>query len=762
MISTWKQAVQLCLGQITCRRRVGRLTAVLALSLVAIVSLASCGKGSSSTVKSVTITPSSATVNVNQQVTFTAVVTLTDSTVSTTTTVTWEINGSTSDTGCGSIASSPNDQLEGIYTAPVAVPSGSCGITGGSLGQVAVTAVATQTSSSSSSSSSGTVTSNMAVVTVGVVLGLSVSPVSAAVPAGGSQQFSAILNGLAGGASWTLTPAPSAAVNPGTIDSNGLYTAPPFPPPGNSVTVTATVTGSNGSPVNATATATATVTISFSDHSLSGPYAFSYMGDDGSGLFAVAGSFVADGNGNIVSGVEDIQSFLSGISKEVPIMPSSYSVGSDGRGSASIRTNRGMATWRFALDTNLHAALTRFDTDVTGGGSIDQQTLNATTNSAASVVSGRYAFSLLGLDASSNPLGIAGEFSANGSGSIPNTNAILDLNDSGTTIRGDRTLNGSYAFDVANPGTGRGTLTLQSAATGPRTFTFYAVGTPSNCANPTSLCQFYLIETDGAAFTAGEMYLAASNPGLAAATYVFATGGNSSAGASAEGGVFLSDGVSATSNGMLDVNNAGSYNQGASLGSCSFSVDSNTGRVDLGLYPQSGACSSISGPRVSEFAAYPTALGSVVLLELDSSAVSAGLAYQQCGPQSTGCAASSPSLSASSVDLGLIGQGLFHSPPASSASFQPDLDGRLTVGSTTVSQGNLDISNFTSTFPTDPIGTSGTSIGTAANGRGTLTLAATNPSDTYNFVYYLIDDHTALLLSSGQTPVAIGRVARQF
>jgi len=79
-----------------------------------------------------------------------------------------------------------------------------------------------------------------------------------------------------------------------------------------------------------------------------------------------------------------------------------------------------------------------------------------------------------------------------------------------------------------------------------------------------------------------------------------------------------------------------------------------------------------------------------------------------------------------------------------------------------VSQGNLDISNFTSTFPTDPIGTSGTSIGTAANGRGTLTLAATNPSDTYNFVYYLIDDHTALLLSSGQTPVAIGRVARQF
>ncbi len=711
---------------------------------------------------SVSISPTSTSVNVAGQADFTAVVTLHNSTTSTTTTISWQVDGVPSgNSTCGTIAPSPTDQLEGIYTAPAAVPSSSCGVTGGTLGQVAVTAVATQSTCSSSSSSACEVTSNTAVVTVGGIIGLSVSPASAAVPAGGSQQFTALLNGVASGASWSLSSASGG--NLGSINSNGLYTAPPFPPPGNSLTVTATATGSNGAPV----TATATVTVSYSDHSLSGPYAFSYIGNDGSGLLAVAGSFVADGNGNIVSGVEDIESFLEGISTELPITQSTYSVGSDGRGLASIKTSRGTATWRFALSTNVHGQLTRFDTDVSGGGSIDQQTLNATTNSSPSVISGRYTFGLLGVDGSFNPLGLAGEFSANGSGSFSNLDAVLDVNDngisgSGTVTRGDTTLSGDYAFDSAFPGTGRGTLTLESSTTGNRMFAFYAVDTPGNCSNQASVCQLHLVEIDGVAFTAGDMFLAAAAPGLADATYVFAAGGNSAGGAYGAGGVFASSGNGSTSNGTLDINSAGTYNSGKSLGSCSYTVDASTGRIDLGLYPSSGSCPAISGPGVTEFAAYPTAVGSVVLLELDSSAVATGVAYQQCGPQSQGCAASSPSLTAISVGLGLTGQGLFHSPPASSASFQPDLDGQLSVSGTSVSTGNLDINNFTGTFPTDPIGASGTAIGSPTNGRGTLTLAPTNPSATYSLVYYLIDDYTALLFGSGQTPVAIGMVARQF
>jgi len=763
MIATCAQALKSCRAYTAATRRgvaeSPGTRSLRVLLVAAVLSLVGCGGGSSSTtVRSVAVTPASTSVSIGGQAQFTAVVTLTDSTVSTTTTVTWDVNGvAGGNAQCGTIAPLGTDQLVGVYTAPQSVPASSCG-TGLQLGQVAITAVASQTTTSSSSST-GTITSNIAVVTIGVVLGLAVTPPSAAVPAGGSQQFSALLNGVASGASWSLSS--SSGGNLGSIDSTGLYTAPPYPPPGNSLTVTATATGSGGISV----TATASVTISYSDRSLSGPYAFSYTGNDGSGFLAVAGSFVADGNGRIISGVEDIQSFLTGVSTEVPISSSTYVVGSDGRGSASISTSRGTNTWRFVLSTNQHAQLTRFDTNVTGGGSIDQQSLSGTTN-LPSVISGRYAFAVLGTDAKPNynPLGMAGEFSADGAGNIPNTDAILDVNDNGISpagqvTRGDTTLNGSYAFDGAFSGTGRGTLTLESTTTGTRTFAFYTVGTNSS----NTVTQLHLVEIDGVTFTAGDLFLAATTPGLANATYVLTAGGNSAAGPYGAGGVFLSDGVGTTSNGVLDINSGGSYNSGPSLGSCSFTVDAATGRIDLGLFVGTGTCASISSSGVTEFSAYPTALGSVVLLELDSSAVSTGLAYQQCGPESAGCAATSPALSGISIAVGLNGQGLFHSPPATAASYQADLVGQIKLSSTVASGGNLDINNFTATFASDPIGTSGTSINApGANGRGMATLAPTNPAATYSLIYYLIEDNAGLLFSSGQTPVAIGIITRQF
>ena len=93
----------------------------------------------------------------------------------------------------------------------------------------------------------------------------------------------------------------------GTIDSTGLYTAPPNPPAGNMITITAT---------SGTQTATATLSVVFSDHSLTGPFTFSYSGNDQNGFLAVAGSFQADGAGHIVSGVEDVDNFGTGPSTQ--------------------------------------------------------------------------------------------------------------------------------------------------------------------------------------------------------------------------------------------------------------------------------------------------------------------------------------------------------------------------------------------------------------------------------------------------------------
>jgi hypothetical protein len=726
--------------------------------------LSACGgKGSSvTTVTSITITASAASTPVNGQITFTAVVKLSDSSTSTTTTVSWEVDGvAGGNPGCGSIAPFSTDQLQATYEAPGTVPTSSCGSTT-QLGQVAVTAVATQTGTSGSSNN-GSVTSNTVIVTVGSGLGLSVTPPSANVPAGGTAQFTALLNGVPTAAAWTLSSTSGGGGGLGTVDGTGLYSAPPFPPPGASVTITATVTESDGTVVKATSTAL----IAYSDHSLSGPYAFSYAGNDAAGFLAVAGSLVADGNGKIISGVEDLQSALTGTSTALLINgnSSTYSIGGDGRGIASVVTSRGTQTWSFVLSTNQHGELIRFDTDTSGGGSIDQQSLNALTNSV-SAISGRYAFSLLGLDAGFNPLGLAGELPTGGVvGS-----AVLDVNDNGiaggTVTKAGAVLSEGFAVDTTHPGTGRGTFTLQGAAictVWPGcTFAYYAVGTTTNSSDAIVVSQLHLVEIDGIQLLAGDMYLAAATPGLSNATYVFKAGGNSSAGAFASGGVFESDGASTTSNGVLDINNAGTYNSGPSLGSCSFASDASTGRIDLKLFVGSGACPG-SSPSISEFAAYPTALGSVVMLELDSSAVAAGLGFQQCGPQSAGCAALSPSLTAASLAAGLDGQGLFHSPPASSTSFQPDLDGEINVSGLDTSGGKLDINNFGAVFHGDPLGTTGNSLGSpASNGRGTATLTPTNPAATYNLVYYLIDDDTALLFSSSQSPVAIGTVLRQF
>ncbi len=727
---------------------------------LALCILAACGGGGgSTTVRSVAITPTSITVPLNTSTDFTAVVTLDNSSTSTTTTVTWEVNGiSGGNSTVGTIVPSTTDALVGVYTAPEQVPTTSSG-NGEQVGQVNITAVTQQ--NTTNTSGAGTVTSNTAIVTVGSGTGLVLTPSSANVPAGGSFQFSATYNNLPTAATWTATS--SSGGNIGSIDSTGLFKAPDFPPPGGSVTITASVTPAGGT----TQTATATAVITYSDESLSGPYAFSYTGNDQLGFMAVAGSFVADGNGHIISGVEDEDSFVTGILTQVIINgnSSTYTVGSDGRGTALITTPQGVQTWVFVLTTNQHALLTRFNASASGGGTIDQQSLSALTNSV-SLLSGPYVFSASGTDTHHDPIAFAGAFSPNGSGTIPDTNSILDVNDNGisggTVTLKDDSLSGTYEFDPAFPGTGRGTLTLTSATTGSLEYAFYVLSTAQNGVNENIVTQIHLVEIDGTgAASAGDIFAAASSPSLANATYVFTGGGNSSAGPYADGGAFVTNGNGVVSSGTFDVNNAGTYNNGASIASCSYTVDAATGRIDLELYDGAGACPSGASPRAGEFAAYATTQGGLVMLELDSAAVSTALGYQQCGPESQGCAAGTPSQSAGSYAVNLVGQGLFHVPPAAASLFQPALDGQVTFSAGAISAGNLDINNFSGVFSSDPVGSS--SLGAAGtDGRGTGTLSGTSPATTYNLTYYLIDDHTALLLSTGTSPVATGELILQF
>jgi hypothetical protein len=737
---------------------VTRLIAVIALVIAGGWSLQGCGGGSSSTtVTSVTITPTTITVPLNTSTDFTAVVNLSDSTTAPTTTVSWEVNGiAGGEIGTvGSIVPSVDNPLVGVYTAPGSVPTTVVtGVT--QLGQVSVTAVATQTvTTKSGTSTPTTVTSNNGIVTVGSGSGLTVSPLAPTVPASGTQQFTALLNGLNDiNATWTVTPSGDAAVY-GSIDARGVYTAPLSPPPGATVTITATDPA-------AAAPAIATVTIVYSDASLTGQYAFSYTGNDQAGFLAAAGSFVSDGNGTILSGVEDVDSFLTGVAKQVSIS-GFYTVGTDGRGTANITTTQGPQTWRFVVTTNQHARITLFDSSTTGGGTIDQQSLDSLSNST-SVITGSYVFDLLGADAEFSPLGMAGKFSADGSGGIAATNTILDVNDngisSGLVTTADRSLHGSYQFDPAFPGTGRGTLMLTSTTTGvtQRVYAFYAVEGQSNL-----VTHLHLIAIDRLAFVAGEMFGApAGSTALTAGNFVFAGGGDAMApvmggspvlAAFATGGVFTSNGTSGISAGVFDANVGGTNNAGPAINSCSsYTTDATTGRIDLKLFTGAGACPVGPNAGTNEFAVYQTSQGTALMLELDSNALSTATAYQQCVPPAAACA-ESIALVSGSFAVGLTGQGVFHNSASSS---QPDASGQLTLTGT----GKLDINFVGSTSPADPI--TAAIAAPAANGRGTAVVTGTSPTATFNLIYYLIDDNTALLFDQDETPIAVGTIERQF
>ncbi|MGC2333439.1 MAG: hypothetical protein WA581_18460 [Candidatus Acidiferrales bacterium] len=688
--------------------------------------LAACGGGSgTSTVTSVAITPTSASVPINGTAEFTATVNLTssNSVTSTSTVVTWEVDGvAGGSSATGTIVASTTDEQVGIYTAPGVVPSTN-------NGQVNITAVAPQNpSSTTSTTSSTTITSNTVVVTIGAGNGLAITEqTTTPVPAGSPRQFAATLNGLNDpNATWSVSSANGGDV--GTINAlSGYYVAPEFPPPGGTVTITAT-------DPTVPAPVTATVQIVYSNHSLNGPFAFSYSGNDSDGFMAAAGSFVADGGGNITSGIEDIDSFLLGVSTGVSFT-GTYVVGPDGRTTATVDTGHGVATWQFALTTNQHAVMIRFDSNKVGSGSgtIDQQNLNDLTTSPT-VVMGPYAFSASGTDGSFKPMALAGEFTSTGSNVLTASGSMVDVNDGGSVTTESPSVNGGYTLDTANSGTGRGTLTLPSTTASQLQFAFYVIDST----------HLHIIEIDGNDFLAGDMYTGAGSGASFAGTYVFTAGGTSTTGvggAYAEGGVFVSDGSSITG-GALDTNDAGTVTTNATVSTGAFSVNGATGRIDL----------TLSGS--SEFAAYQTAEGTAVMVELDSAGISTGLAYSQV----TADADVAPTPGSFAFLLG--GQGMFHEV---SGSAQPDTEGQLDLDGAAISGGNFDINNFNATYKSDPVNTTNSTVtAPGTNGRGTAVLEGENPDVTYNLVYYLIDGNTALLFDQDATRVGIGSIARQF
>jgi len=193
------------------------------LGLVLTLCLSGCGTGTTTPIPqniSVSVTPPTASVAINQSQPFTASVAGTTNTA-----VTWSVVGGAAN---GTITAA------GLYTAPASVPS---------LAQVTVKAT-----SNADSTKFGTA---IVTVTSQSNSGVAVSPATATVEVFATQQFSATVNGQPSTAvTWEVNGVTGGNTTTGTISSGGLYSAPHF--------ISNTIIPANNAPVTVQVTAVST------------------------------------------------------------------------------------------------------------------------------------------------------------------------------------------------------------------------------------------------------------------------------------------------------------------------------------------------------------------------------------------------------------------------------------------------------------------------------------------------------------------------
>lgn len=198
---------------------------------------------------------------------------------------------------------------------------------------------------------------------------------------------------------------------------------------------------------------------------LSGQYAFTLSGFNSAGFLAIAGSFAADGTGKITGGEADTNGVLGPNTSTIDPTNSSYSVGSDNRGCATIATSFGTFTTRFVLGSVASSVATKgniieFEPDTSSAYIATGQILQQTPSAFSGGISGSYAYGLTGWDtgAAAN-IGTVGVWDASG-GQF--TNFEQAQNDGGAfTPPAASNMTGTYAtFDSTY---GRATATFTSS-----------------------------------------------------------------------------------------------------------------------------------------------------------------------------------------------------------------------------------------------------------------------------------------------------------
>ena len=303
--------------------------------------------------------------------------------------------------------------------------------------------------------------------------GVTVSPASVTVQTGGVQQFTATVSpsGANQAVTWSLSGTGCTGASCGTIDATGKYAAPATAPTPATVTLTATSVTAATKSASATITVTAPAPADLAK--LTGPYAFLFNGFDSDGAVVIAGSFTADGSGNITGGLEDI-SRVSGVSTSVSFT-GTYTVGTGANNLGSMTltstTPAVTSTFGFALGGFATGVATkgRFQGTfaIAGADGVGQLEKQDPAGFSAAAVSGPYVLGFEGVNDTGGRFVVAGRFDANGVGAL--TNGQVDANSGGTLIN-KASLTGAYTVAAS----GRGTAAL-SGVINPVNVSFYVV-----------------------------------------------------------------------------------------------------------------------------------------------------------------------------------------------------------------------------------------------------------------------------------------------
>ena len=669
---------------------------------------------------------------------------------------------------CGSLSFSAFSGW--TYFAPTSVPNG---------GTVTLTATSV---ADPTKSATATIEITLPVVAISLV-----KPLPSSIAAGAAANFGAsVEDGTQANASgtkgvdWSVSCGGSACgyfipqhtandINASAPNVVTSYTAPTAVPPGGTVTITATATADPTKQATTTLNVTAAT---LSNHLLKGQYAFLLEGVHLYGTSAVAGSIIADGNGNITGGEETLPGLMSPLTG----ITGSYFIGADGRGLITLDGVPGFSfDWLNSqqilavtvIDSN-HAFIEEFDgsgiyniakplpPDSWYGRTLRGELELQQTASFTAPPSGSYAFTWqhAGPTNSSSSCSqffvcaayYGGVLSADATGAISTFSMDRYIDGAASSaVSGAYGLQGFGAVDSF----GHGTVNI-----GPYALHYFLVDSGNIIVMGSS-------SLDQTGLPTGHIYAQPANPTLPPGKYVFTSAGsfpiNSGNGTKVvgsspqtAGGWFTSD-VNGNLSGYLDTNNNGTMLSATVTGSVAPSAVH--GRLTL----------TLTGGGASQFAVYLTSNHGLLMLQLDTGRSAIGTVLSQTSP----VAAFQGTYAASLQQAGFLNTAQNTGAVGLLIGAWTDVAGQLIVSPSANFSGTMDLDQLNGLY----LGPSGNfwtqTPGQSVTGQFAVDSAGRAPSTitttqlgTMELILYVVNQSTVLIIESDATP-AVGMLQVQ-